>query len=156
MNRVPSTGDDRERSVYDSDTHLAGNPDVLSIKSTGYQQNGYVDFAESLPVRRLGALSHASEAVSESDGAIAKPNFALRTGNLIWERSLAFPDREPLPVSDERLDPSLFDSPRHDPIRFCSLVSFALIVNTSGGAHQHQRGDPVRVIEGHPECQPAT
>lgn len=64
MDRVSCIGDDREGGVCDSDTHLPGNPDELAIKSAGHQQDGQLDFAESFPVRRLGALAHASEAVS--------------------------------------------------------------------------------------------
>ena len=40
-------------------------------------------------------------------------------------------------------------------IRLCPLESFVLILNTGGSALQDQRGDPLRVIDGHPECQPA-
>ena len=151
MNRVSCAGNNRECGLNDADTHLPGNPDVLAIMSAGHKQDGHFDFAESFPVRRLSALAHAPETVGQSDGAIVKPNLALRTGNLIRERTLTFPDREPLPLIDERLDPSFFDPPRHDLIRFGSLVSFVLIVNTGGGAYQDQRGDPVRVIKGHSE-----
>ena len=69
---------------------------------------------------------------------------------------MAFPDREPLPLVDERLDSGFFDPPRQFLIRLRALVSFVLILNTGGGALQDQRGDPLRVIDGHAERQPAT
>ena len=156
MNGVTGIGNDREVGARDADTHLPGNPDELAIESAGHQQDGHLDLVESIPVRRLGALAHAAETVGQSHGAITKPNIALELENLNRQRTLALPDREPLPLIDERLDPSFFDPPRQFLIRFRSLVSFVLILNTGGGALQDQRRDLLRVIEGHPERQPAT
>jgi len=135
VHSVAYIGDDRKCGVDDADPHLPGNADVLSIKSAGHQQDRHFDFTEALPVRRLGALPHAAQTVGQSHGLVAEPNIALRTGNPIGECTLAFPDRELLPLIDERLNASVFDPPRHDLIRFHSLVSFVLILNTRGGAH---------------------
>ncbi len=128
----------------------------MRSRRAGDQQDGHVDLAKSFPVRWLGALSHAAETVGQANGAIAQPNIALQAQNLVREAALALPDREPLPLVDERLDSGFFDPPRQFLIRLRALVSFVLILNTGGGALQDQRGDPLRVRDAHAKRQSAT
>src|SRR5687767_8081250 len=66
VNCVPGSGNHRECGIRDSDAHLPGNADKLAIETAGDQQDWYGDFAESVPIRRLGALSHAAETVGQA------------------------------------------------------------------------------------------
>ena len=155
MNGVPGVGDDGELGARDSNSHLPGNADKFSIESTGHQQDRHVDLIESVPIRWLRALTHAAKTIRQPNSAITKPNFALELENPNRQRALAAPDREPLPLMDEHLGSDFYDPPREFLIRLCPLESFLLMLNTGGSALQNQRGDPLRVIDGHPERQPA-
>src|SRR5215218_11304730 len=77
VNYVPGIGDDRELSARDANAHLPRNPDELAIESAGHQQDRHVDLIESVPIRWLCTLAHATQTIGESNGAVTKPNFAL-------------------------------------------------------------------------------
>ena len=109
MNGVPGSGTTESVASAIRTPICPAMPTNLRSRPPAISRTRHGDFAESVPVRRLGALSHAAETVGQANGAIAQPDIALQAQNLVREEALALPDREPLPLADERLDSGFLD-----------------------------------------------
>ncbi len=125
--------------------HLPRDPHVLLVQRSAHQQHPHVrQFRQPLVQRRCRAGAESAQRVRESTRTVGEPLRTQRFAHRLRLRSLAVPERKPLPPIHERFHPVALDVPRQRLVRRPARRTLGVVRDSGRAALENQRTHSLR------------